>query len=46
LPDLPAEKPRFPLRSAESLGKDLRRFLDDEPILALPTPLPDRVVNW
>src|SRR5882724_9665134 len=32
--------------SAESLGEDLRRFLDDEPILALPTPLPDRVVKW
>jgi serine/threonine protein kinase len=32
--------------TAESLGEDLRRFLDDEPILALPTPLPDRVLKW
>jgi serine/threonine protein kinase len=32
--------------SAEALGEDLRRFLDDEPILALPTPLSDRVISW
>jgi serine/threonine protein kinase len=32
--------------SAEALGEDLRRFLDHEPILARPTPLPDRVVQW
>jgi serine/threonine protein kinase len=32
--------------SAQSLGEDLRRFLYNEPILALPTPLADRVVKW
>jgi serine/threonine protein kinase len=32
--------------SAEALGEDLRRFLDNEPILALPAPLPDRVMTW
>jgi serine/threonine protein kinase len=32
--------------SAEALGEDLRRFLHDEPILAHPTPLSDRLVKW
>ncbi len=32
--------------SAEALADDLRRFLAHEPILALPTPLPDRVLRW
>jgi hypothetical protein len=32
--------------SAAALGEDLRRFLDNQPILALPAQLPDRVVKW
>ncbi len=32
--------------SAEALGEDLRRFLDNEPILAHAAPLPDRVLQW
>jgi serine/threonine protein kinase len=32
--------------SAEALGEDLRRFLNNEPILAHPTPLPDRLLKW
>jgi serine/threonine protein kinase len=32
--------------SAEALGEDLRRFLANEPILARPTPLPDRLGYW
>jgi serine/threonine protein kinase len=32
--------------NAEALGEDLRRFLADEPILARPTPLPDRLGLW
>jgi serine/threonine protein kinase len=32
--------------SAEALGEDVRRFLGNEPILAPPAPLPDRVLGW
>jgi serine/threonine protein kinase len=40
------KNPDYRYSSAEALGEDLRRFLDNQPILALSAPLPDRVLTW